>query len=111
MWNKRARDAISGAMDKSAILARLKPHENELRKRGVLSLSLFGSTARGEECEESDIDLAVRFDPQARVGLFSYAGIADDLEQILGVKVDLISEPARKPWMQIEIDRDRVRVF
>jgi len=78
---------------------------------GIDRLSLFGSTARGEAGSTSDVDLAATFDPTAMVGLFKYAGIADLLEVLLGVSVDLVGEPARKLRMQAEIDRDRVNVF
>ncbi|MDM7956165.1 nucleotidyltransferase domain-containing protein [Blastomonas sp.] len=98
-------------MDKATAIARLKAHEAELRALGVERLSLFGSTARGEEGPQSDIDLAARFAAVAQVGVFQYAKIADRLEEILTVKVDLVAEPARKPRMQIAIDRDRVDVF
>ena len=98
-------------MDKATAIARLKVHEAELRMLGVERLSLFGSTARDEERAESDIDLAARFAPEAKVGIFQYAKIADRLEQILTTKVDLVAEPARKARMQIAIDRDRVHVF
>ncbi|WP_033924919.1 nucleotidyltransferase family protein [Sphingomonas sp. 35-24ZXX] len=98
-------------MDKATAIARLKAHEAELRMLGVARLSLFGSTARGEERAESDIDLAARFAPEAKVGIFQYARIADRLEQILTTKVDLVAEPARKARMQVAIDRDRVDVF
>ncbi len=93
------------------VLSRLKPREAELRKMGIISLSIFGSTARGEQRTDSDIDLAVRFDPSAGIGLFSYNGIANHIEKVLGGKVDLISEPARTDRMQAQIDRDRIRVF
>jgi hypothetical protein len=98
-------------MDRATAIARLKAHEAELRQLGVAQLSLFGSTARGEEGAQSDIDLAARFAPEAKVGLFQYARIADRLEEILTTKVDLVAEPARKARMQIAIDRDRVPVF
>ena len=98
-------------MDKATAIARLKAHEAELRALGVERLSLFGSTARGEEGSQSDVDLAARFASVAQVGMFQYAKIADRLEEILTVKVDLVAEPARKARMQIAIDRDRVDVF
>lgn len=78
---------------------------------GILSLSLFGSTARGEERAESDVDLAVRFDPARGIGLFQYNAIANRIQDLLGEPVDLVSEPARKAWMQDAIDRDRCSVF
>lgn len=98
-------------MDKATAIARLKAHEAELRELGVAQLSLFGSTARGEEGPQSDIDLAARFAPEAQVGGFAFVAIADRIEAILRTKVDLVAEPARKARMQQHIDRDRVRVF
>ncbi|WP_373487145.1 nucleotidyltransferase family protein [Blastomonas sp.] len=98
-------------MDTATAIAKLKAHEAELRSMGVDRLSLFGSTARGEEQVESDIDLAARFSADAKVGGFAFVAIADRLETILRSKVDLIAEPARKPRMQQQIDRDRVNVF
>ena len=47
-------------MDRDAIIRRLSQHEAEFRELGIESLSLFGSAARGESSENSDIDLAVK---------------------------------------------------
>lgn len=98
-------------MDRTIILTRLRAHEPELRNLGVARLSLFGSVARGEARSGSDVDLAAELDHSRRLGLFHYAAIAERLEEMLGAKVDLLTEPARKPRMQAEIDRDRVHVF
>ncbi len=98
-------------MDTSEALARLRAHEADLRSLGVQRLSLFGSTARGEARQQSDVDLAVRFDPDARVGLFGLAVISNRLETIIGSKTDVVCEPAAKPRVQAGIDRDRVHVF
>ena len=98
-------------MNRIAAISCLKRHEAELRGLGVASLSLFGSTARGDAQSSSDVDLAATFDETARVGLFRFATISDRLGSMLGKKVDLVGEPARKARFQAEIDRDRVRVF
>lgn len=98
-------------MDKATAIARLKAHEAELRALGVERLSLFGSTARGEEGPNSDVDLAARFASEAKIGGFAFVAIADRIEAILRTKVDLVAEPARKARMQQQIDRDRVCVF
>lgn len=98
-------------MDTATALARLRAHEAELRHMGVASLSVFGSTARGEAGPASDVDLAATFAEEARVGAFRFAAIASRLGDLLGVPVDLVGEPARKPVMQQQIDRDRLRVF
>ena len=56
-------------MDKQTAIARLKAHEAELRAMGVVSLSLFGSTARGDARSDSDVDVAVTIDDAARMEL------------------------------------------
>jgi predicted nucleotidyltransferase len=98
-------------MDRHVALAVLKAHERELRKMGVIGLSLFGSVARDEATPDSDIDLAARFDPAAEVGMFKYGAILERLRTLLRAPVDLIGEPARSARMQAEIDRDRARVY
>ena len=78
---------------------------------GLRRLSLFGSVARGEACPGSDVDLAAELDRSRGIGLFHYAAITDRLSELLQTRVDLLTEPARKPRLQAEIDRDRVSVF
>lgn len=98
-------------MDRNTAIARLKAHEAELRAMGVVSLSLFGSTARGEQRVGSDVDVAARLVDDGRIGLFELAGIGERVREVLGVAVDFVSEPARKARLQAEIDRDRIHVF
>lgn len=98
-------------MDRSTAIARLKAREPLLRSMGIASLSLFGSTAREEAGPTSDIDLAARFENDAKVGMFRFAEIAQMLTDLLETPVDLVGEPARDARMQQQIDRDRVRVF
>jgi len=98
-------------MDKEAVLERLRAHEAELKAMGVARLSLFGSVARGEAGEGSDVDLAVELDHARRLDLLDFAQINLRLNDLLGAKVDLISEPVRRPDFQADIDRDRVHAF
>jgi len=98
-------------MDKDSAIRTLKAHETELRALGVRRLSLFGSLARGDAGPDSDVDLAVMLDPEAKIGLFRYVALRDELSEMLGRDVDLVSEPVRKERLQARIDRDRVHVF
>ncbi|HLH51658.1 MAG TPA: nucleotidyltransferase domain-containing protein [Roseiarcus sp.] len=93
------------------IIATLRAHEDELRQAGIRRLSLFGSAARGEAGEASDIDLAAELDPAARIGLFRLRALERRLGEILGRAVDLLPEPVEKRRLQANIDRERRPAF
>ena len=100
-------------MTKAEALARLRAHETDLRALGIERLSIFGSIARGEERADSDLDLAASmdYDRVRALGPFGFFGIEERLADMFGVKVDLVTEPTRRPRLQARIDRDRVHVF
>jgi predicted nucleotidyltransferase len=98
-------------MTRDQVIERLRASESELRSRGVLQLSLFGSVARGEARADSDVDVAVKLDHSRSIDLFDYNDIANRLEELLGSKVDLLCDPPRKPRLQAALERDRVHVF
>ena len=77
----------------------------------VLKAWLFGSFARGEEREDSDVDLIVRFDDKAHVGLFAHTRMVMDLECILGCEVDLVEDKSLKPYMVSEVKRDSKFIY
>jgi predicted nucleotidyltransferase len=65
----------------------------ELAKRhGAHDVRVFGSVARGDADEASDLDLLVRFDPGRT--LLDHGGLLMDLRELLGIRVDLVSEGA-----------------
>lgn len=102
-------------MDKDAVIAKLREHRDELVADGILSLSLFGSVARGEATEQSDVDVVVTLDDDI-VGrgldyFSSLARLQQKLEIILGKPVDIASEPIQKPRLAREIARDRKLAF
>ena len=74
-------------------------------KYNLKKVTLFGSRARGNFREDSDIDLIVEFGNKNVVTLFTIAGIMIDLEEIFGVGVDVIHGPKKDSWM-IEIDKE-----
>ncbi len=100
-------------MDRATIIALLDQHRAVLAELGFLSISIIGSTARGEETHESDVDLAVTLTPGERG--FPHFERMDRLKErmtaMLGRPVDLIEEPSPSPRIQMAIERDRVRAF
>ena len=72
----------------------------------VLKAWLFGSFARGEEREDSDVDVLVKFDCSRPIGLFAYVRMHRELEEKLGRKVDLVEEGTLCPAAQQTANRD-----
>ncbi|MFA5891076.1 MAG: nucleotidyltransferase family protein [Actinomycetota bacterium] len=65
------------------------------RDYGVIMLGIFGSYARGNQREGSDLDLLVKFN--APIGLIRFIKLENELSDLLGVKVDLVVRDALKP--------------
>lgn len=76
------------------------------RRRHIRKLSLFGSTLRGEDRPDSDIDLLVEFEPGARVGLLQMARIERELGELIGRKVDLRTPADLSRYFRDEVLRD-----
>ena len=80
----------------------LVEHKAELcRKYSIKEIGIFGSYARGEQGEKSDVDILVDFD--VLPDLFKFCEIERVLEEILGVKVDLIEKKSIKPRIKERI--------
>ncbi|MEH3123633.1 MAG: nucleotidyltransferase family protein [Sphingomonas phyllosphaerae] len=98
-------------MNAAEAIETLKRLRADLEAAGVEHLSLFGSTARGEARSDSDIDLAASLRPGTSFGAFRLVRLERQLADLLGSRVDLVTEPSDRPRLQAEIDRDRVVVF
>ena len=80
-----------------AQIAKLKPTlQNDYH---ITELGIFGSYVRGEQTEDSDIDILVEFDPSFQFGLFTYCRIENYISDALGKKVDLVMKKALKPYI------------
>ena len=77
----------------------------------VLKAWLFGSYARGEEREDSDVDLLVKFDRSLPIGLLAYVRMHRELEETLGRKVDLVEDGTLRPAAQRTASRDLKLVY
>ena len=77
----------------------------------VLKAWIFGSYARGEETPESDVDILVVFDRNARVSLIGHATMMLDLEDLLNRKVDLVKEGTLLPFAVETANRDKVLIY
>jgi uncharacterized protein len=95
-------------MGREDVLALLKDHRNEIETFGVESLRLFGSVARGEASADSDVDLLVRF--RGTPTFSGYMKLRIFLEDLLGSKVDLITESGLREAVRPFVEKDAIRV-
>ena len=87
----------------------LAAHRRELRERfGVKSLCLFGSVARDEASEHSDVDVLVDFDETP--SLFGFLRLQGYLQDLLGTKVDLVTETGLKERARPYVEKDAINV-
>jgi predicted nucleotidyltransferase len=75
-------------------------------KYGARNVRVFGSVARGEADEQSDIDLLVEFEPNR--SLLDHAGLWVELQELLGVKVDVVSERGLKPRIRQRVLQEAI---
>jgi uncharacterized protein len=93
-------------MDRQAILDRLKAEVPSLRRKyAVKSLALFGSLARGDDREGSDVDVLVTFEPGRTPGLAFFA-LQDELSALLGRPVDLNTPASLSPYFRDQVLRE-----
>jgi len=77
----------------------------------VLKAWIFGSFARGEEKPWSDMDILVQYDRTQPIGLLKIAGMQLDLEDLLGLEVDLVEEGALRPWAVESVNNDKQLIY
>ena len=102
-----ARRGMRGPLGRR-IAARRRDLRRVARAHGVGDLAVFGSVARGEESSDSDVDILVDLPPG--MGLVGLARLQRDLEDVLGVQVDLVPAGDLKPNVRDAVLSDVVTV-
>ena len=98
-------------MAPAVALGRIKALEADLRASGVCALHLFGSQARGDAGEASDVDLLFELAAGARFSLFDQARIARQLSEALQARVDLVPRRSLHPVVKANAEHDLVTIF
>jgi uncharacterized protein len=100
---------MSSKITRQEILDLLQARMSGIRQRfGVRELAIFGSVARGDANDGSDVDVLVTFDKRAQFDCFM--DLKFYLEELLSVRVDLVTPKALRAQMRTEIEREAVRV-
>lgn len=98
-------------MQKEEIVRILKSKkEYFIKKYGIEIIGIFGSYARGEARNNSDIDILYRYSSTKNIGLFGLLKMIGELENIFHKKIDLIPFEKLKPFVEESAKKDMIRV-
>jgi predicted nucleotidyltransferase len=89
----------------------LQGAKSRIRAKGALHLFLFGSVARDEAVESSDVDVFIDRDPSIPFGLMELSGLGIILEEVLGTDVDVGTRGALHPLIRAEVEQQAIQVF
>jgi len=98
-------------MLRDKVIKFIKENKERFKKEyGVKEIYLFGSVARGEEREDSDIDLLVEFDESKIITMFKYMQLVREFEERFNKHVDLATKNMIKPIVSKSIQKDLIYV-
>jgi uncharacterized protein len=97
-------------MKRDEAIGRLKAHETELKRLGVERLYLFGSTAREDATESSDVDLFFDYE-RGKFGLFELMDVKEYAASILGQPTDIMTRDSLHKVIRQRVEATAVRVF
>ncbi len=86
------------SLTKKKALSLIEEHKERIKALGVKRLGLFGSFARGEQCEESDVDFLVEFEPGKKT-FDNFIRLSFFLEDLLKRRVELVTPEALSPYI------------
>lgn len=97
-------------MDKARVIRILREHEAELRAEGIAHVYLFGSVARGESGEASDVDLFYDYEP-TRFGFLQFMRIRELAPEIVGQPIDIMPRDGIHPLIRPAVEQSAIEVF
>lgn len=95
-------------MIKDKVISLLQEHQSDIRAFRIQKIGIFGSVARNQETQQSDIDILIQFDGPASYD--SYIELKFYLEGLLGRKVDLVTEDSLRKEIRPYVEKDLIRV-
>ncbi len=98
-------------MTRDRALQILREHEADFKAKGVTHLRLFGSVARDEANEQSDVDVMVDFDPSTLLTLWEMSSVRLDLCDLLSTPVSLVLEENLRPHVRARVLQDAILAF
>ncbi len=98
-------------MSKEKVIKKLKAELPNLKSQyPIKALGIFGSVARGDDTPKSDVDILVEFNEDHNMGIFKFIELEDDLSNILGKKIDLVTKRGLKKAIKKYVLKDVIYV-
>jgi len=97
-------------MTAAELISSLRTSAADIRALGATSLYVFGSTARGEARDDSDVDLFIDYDPD-RFSFVELIRLQKRLTELLGRHADLTTREGLHPLLRQGIEAEAIRVF
>lgn len=94
-------------MNKETIIQQIAEY---FKTQPVLKAWLFGSYSRGEETDTSDVDILIVLDDSQHVGM-KFFGMYEDLKDLLGCNVDLVTDRSLAPFARESVERDKILIY
>jgi predicted nucleotidyltransferase len=98
-------------MNTQDALATLRRYEADLRSRGIRHAGVFGSVARADNRSDSDLDIIIDIEPDARITVFDYVGLKEYIAGLFGGTVDVVSRDLLKPHIRPAVTADAIYAF
>lgn len=98
-------------MDSRRAIDILMANRAELITRGVAHVAVFGSTARGQNRPDSDLDLLVEVDPTADLGVYEYVSLTRFIRTLFPVAVDIANRATLQPHVRPSAEREAIYAF
>jgi len=98
-------------MNSSDALETLRRSERDLRGRGVKHAALFGSVARGNHRSDSDINIMIEIDPDARITVFEYVDLKEYIASLFNGPVDVVNREGLKSHVRPAAMADAIYAF
>jgi len=98
-------------MRRDEATAELVCRAKALRERGAQAAFIYGSTARDEARDNSDVDIFIDIEPGRKFSLLDLVGMQRFLTAELGVEIDLTTRSSLHPKLKAQIESEAVRIF
>lgn len=98
-------------IDSEAVLTCLRRHQNELQNRGILHAAVFGSVARGEANEASDLDILIEINPEFPLDIYTYANLKRYIANLFPISTDVVNQAALKQGISVQAQKEALYAF